>query len=145
MCAVYIRYFEQGDSGVCRVRCAHTVLVSPTLDWLVAMAAQCMCLMRKVGQNHMYIQCMHGIFGREITKYTVIYSAYIRSWPTLLTREKRKRKATLAVETLPTWIREKEAAMTLKAPYGFRADKKGTKYPMNISSQTERVQYVQHH
>jgi hypothetical protein len=26
---------------------------------------------------------MYGIFGREITKYTVIYGAYIRFWPTL--------------------------------------------------------------
>jgi len=27
---------------------------------------------------------MHGIFGREITKYTTIYGVYIRSWPTLV-------------------------------------------------------------
>ena len=31
----------------------------------------------------MYIRCMYGIFGREITKYTVIYGVYIRFWPTL--------------------------------------------------------------
>jgi hypothetical protein len=31
----------------------------------------------------LYIQCIYGIFGREITKYTVIYGAYIRFWPTL--------------------------------------------------------------
>ena len=30
-----------------------------------------------------YIRCIHGIFGREITKYTVIYGVCIRSWPTL--------------------------------------------------------------
>jgi hypothetical protein len=30
-----------------------------------------------------YIRCIHGIFGREITEYTVIYGAYIRFWPTL--------------------------------------------------------------
>ena len=30
-----------------------------------------------------YIRCIYGIFGREITKFTVIYGAYIRSWPTL--------------------------------------------------------------
>jgi len=29
-----------------------------------------------------YIRCIHGIFGREITKYTVIYAVYIRFWPT---------------------------------------------------------------
>ena len=27
---------------------------------------------------------MYGFFGREITKYTVIYDVYIRFWPTLL-------------------------------------------------------------
>jgi len=31
-----------------------------------------------------YILCIYGIFGREITKYTVIYGVYIRFWPTLL-------------------------------------------------------------
>jgi len=38
--------------------------------------------MSRVGQNHVYIRYIDGIFGREIT-YTVIYSVYIRSWPTL--------------------------------------------------------------
>ena len=31
-----------------------------------------------------YIRCTNGIFGRGITKYTVIYSVYVRFWPTLL-------------------------------------------------------------
>jgi hypothetical protein len=30
-----------------------------------------------------YTRCIYGIFGREITKYTVIYGVYIRFWPTL--------------------------------------------------------------
>ena len=30
-----------------------------------------------------YIRCKYGIFGREITKYTVIYGVYIRFWPTV--------------------------------------------------------------
>jgi len=30
-----------------------------------------------------YIRCIYGIFGREITKYTVIYGVYILSWPAL--------------------------------------------------------------
>ena len=30
-----------------------------------------------------YIQCMYGIFGREITKCTVIYGVCIQFWPTL--------------------------------------------------------------
>jgi hypothetical protein len=32
-----------------------------------------------------YIRFTYGIFGREITKYTVIYGVYIRFWPTLFT------------------------------------------------------------
>ena len=30
------------------------------------------------------IWCIHGILGREITKYTVVYGVYVRFWPTLL-------------------------------------------------------------
>ena len=30
------------------------------------------------------IRCMYGIFGREITRYTVICGAYIWFWPTLI-------------------------------------------------------------
>jgi hypothetical protein len=30
-----------------------------------------------------YIRFIYGIFGRESTKYTVIYDVYIRFWPTL--------------------------------------------------------------
>jgi len=30
-----------------------------------------------------YIRCIYGTFGREITKYTVIYGVYIQFWPTL--------------------------------------------------------------
>jgi hypothetical protein len=32
-----------------------------------------------------HIQCICGVFGREIIKYTVIYGVYIRFWPTLQT------------------------------------------------------------
>ena len=62
--------------------------------------------MLRVVQNHIYIRCtygifgreitkylglartiftrcIYGIFGREITKYTVIYGVHIRLWPTL--------------------------------------------------------------
>jgi len=31
----------------------------------------------RVGQNHIYIRCVYGIFGREFTIYTVIYGVYI--------------------------------------------------------------------
>ena len=33
-----------------------------------------------------YIRFTYGIFGREITRYTVIYSAYIQFWQTLKMR-----------------------------------------------------------
>jgi len=33
----------------------------------------------------MCTRCLYGIFGGDITKYTVIYGAYIRFWPTLCT------------------------------------------------------------
>jgi len=33
---------------------------------------------------YMYIYGVYGIFGREITKITVIYGVYIRFWPTLI-------------------------------------------------------------
>jgi len=29
------------------------------------------------------IRCIYGVFGREITRHTVIYGVYIRFWPTL--------------------------------------------------------------
>jgi hypothetical protein len=41
-------------------------------------------MIHRVGQNHIYIRCIYGNLGREITKYTVIYGAYIRFWPTLV-------------------------------------------------------------
>jgi hypothetical protein len=38
--------------------------------------------MCRVGQHHIYIyiyiRCIYGIFGREVTKYSVIYVVYIR-------------------------------------------------------------------
>jgi len=44
-----------------------------------------LCLhMHRVGQTHIYIRCIYGIFGREFTKYTVIYGVYIQFWPTLV-------------------------------------------------------------
>jgi hypothetical protein len=37
----------------------------------------------------MNIRCIYGIFGREITEYTVIYGVYNRFWPTLLIAQRR--------------------------------------------------------
>jgi hypothetical protein len=42
------------------------------------------CLISRVGQNHIYIQCIYGNFGRNI-KYTVTYGVvYLWFLPTLL-------------------------------------------------------------
>jgi len=36
-----------------------------------------------------YIQCIHGIFGRGITKYMIIYGVYVRFWLTVAMRRAR--------------------------------------------------------
>ena len=36
----------------------------------------------RIGQT-IYKRCIYSIYGREITKYTVIYGVYARFWPTL--------------------------------------------------------------
>jgi hypothetical protein len=45
----------------------------PFLRWLI---------IHRVGQNHLHIRCVYVIFGRDITKHTVTYGAYIWFWPT---------------------------------------------------------------
>ena len=30
-----------------------------------------------------YMRCVYGVFGREITKSTAVYGVYIQFWPTL--------------------------------------------------------------
>jgi len=41
-------------------------------------------LARAIYIPHIYTEhTVYGIFGRKITKYTVIYGVYIRFWPTL--------------------------------------------------------------
>jgi hypothetical protein len=42
----------------------------------------------RVVQDYVYSVVYIRYFGREITKYTVIYSAYIRFWPTLHVSQK---------------------------------------------------------
>ena len=42
-----------------------------------------MCVYLGLARTGVYLY-LYGIFGREITKYTVIYDVYIRFWPTLL-------------------------------------------------------------
>jgi hypothetical protein len=41
--------------------------------------------MNRVDQNHIYIyiyiQCIYGVLGRKIAKYTVIYTVNVRFWP----------------------------------------------------------------
>jgi len=56
----------------------HSFMAKPRWPYLAKMALS-VGLARTI-----YIRCIYGVFGREITKYTVIYIAYIRFWPTLL-------------------------------------------------------------
>jgi hypothetical protein len=48
----------------------------------------------RVGQNPIYIRCVYGIFGREITIYTIIYGVCIRFWPTLMVYSYRGERPT---------------------------------------------------
>jgi len=48
-----------------------------------------------------YIRCIYGSFGREITKHTVIYGVYIRFWPTLsIPRERTVKVKCACVECI---------------------------------------------
>ena len=51
------------------------------------------------------IQCIYGIFGRDVIKYTVIYGVYLRFWPNLLTYN--------YIYTCRAWL---EAAATYNVP-----------------------------
>ena len=48
------------------------------LSWKTGGERTCLGLARTV-----YIRRVYGFYGREITKYTVIYGVCIRFWPTL--------------------------------------------------------------
>jgi len=58
----------------------HSIKFQHALCFYVCMlqVATCVALATTI-----YIQCIYGIFGREITKYTVTYGVYIQFWPTL--------------------------------------------------------------
>ena len=43
-----------------------------------------LCAHKMTRVGHIYIRCTYSTFGREIAKYTVIYGAYVRFWPTTL-------------------------------------------------------------
>jgi hypothetical protein len=49
----------------------------------VALALHLLCI-GLARTKYIYGVGIYGNFGREITKYTVIYGVYIRFWPTLL-------------------------------------------------------------
>ena len=53
-------------------------LSRPLAPHCTHMDPSCLGLARTI-----YIQCVYGIFGREITKYMVIYGVHTRFWPTL--------------------------------------------------------------
>ena len=57
---------------------AHPHHPLPRAKPLLITKAVCVGLARTI-----YIRCIYGIFGREISEYTVIYGVYIWFWPTL--------------------------------------------------------------
>ena len=40
--------------------------------------------------NPIYIRCLYGVLGKEITKYTVTFGVHVRLWPTLHTKQEVK-------------------------------------------------------
>jgi len=56
-------------------------------------ACVCLCVCVKLART-IYIRCIYDKFGWEITKYTVIYGAYIRFWPSLCMCSASHRDAT---------------------------------------------------
>jgi hypothetical protein len=42
------------------------------------------CVTTGVGQSHTYARSIYGVFGREITRCTVVCGVYLRFWPTLV-------------------------------------------------------------
>jgi hypothetical protein len=69
----------------CNVRPSKVNMPSSRVSMMVAAAclsAQHWCICVGLART-IYIRCVYGIFGREFTIYTVIYSVYIRFWPTL--------------------------------------------------------------
>ena len=65
---------------VCAIVC-----VCPCVCVCVCMCVcLCVCVCVCVGlARTMYIQCVYGKLGREITKYAVMYGVYVPFWPTL--------------------------------------------------------------
>ena len=65
---VHIRCFWQGSHQIYGyIRCTYTVLLAG-----------------KSPKIRPYTAYIHGVFGREITRYTAMYGVYTRFWPTLL-------------------------------------------------------------
>jgi len=74
--------------GVCACACVYTYVCMWLHIWDVDVRFERVRCIRVtytyIGlARTIYIRCIYGIFGREITKYTVIYGVYIRFWPTL--------------------------------------------------------------
>jgi hypothetical protein len=75
----------------------HMIGSSYTAEWVAQHDSCCVGALQKNKEiglaRTLYIRCIYGIFGREITKYTVIYGAYIRFRPTLQREHEKKREA----------------------------------------------------
>jgi hypothetical protein len=61
----------------------HTASTRPSLICFAATSMNVLLSFLGLART-MYLRCIYGISGREITKYTVTYVVCIRFWPTLL-------------------------------------------------------------
>jgi len=78
----------------------------------------------RIGQNPIYTVCIR-YFGREITKYTVIYCAYMRFWPTLIIThhgsETTLRYLTCIFFKTSTWFRKASSDITYRYVHSWKA------------------------
>jgi hypothetical protein len=72
-------------------------LMLPNLQLLTA-GLKSGILIEVVGTT--YIRCVYIIFGRKITRYTVMYCVYIRFWPNLVVQQQLYRRCTPLVDVI---------------------------------------------
>jgi len=78
------RHHQPARVALLSRNCSEAIEVRYLLLQLVLQYQTRSSIILRVGQNHRYIRCIYGVFGREITIHTVIYGVYIQFWPTLI-------------------------------------------------------------
>ena len=101
-CALHMSQMRVKYNTACYTITQYKTFLLAILGQQRSMSKQNRLITCRVGHNHIYIYTRY--FGREITKYTVIYGVYtryfwqgnhqvygvyVRFWPTLMTCEKQ--------------------------------------------------------